>query len=62
MPPLTQTSHLCPICSQRFYDILELKKHYNSSHGDEEDFPMNGEGGEEEGTGWDSDDSVYGYC
>jgi hypothetical protein len=61
MPPLTQISHLCPICSQRFYDTLSLKKHYNSSHGNEEDFPRNGEGGEE-GTGWDSDDSVYGYC
>jgi hypothetical protein len=65
MPPLTQTTYLCPICSQRFYDIHELEKHYNSSHGDAEDFPKNGGEGEgedsEDNTGWDSDDAFYGY-
>ncbi|PMD13001.1 hypothetical protein NA56DRAFT_446032 [Hyaloscypha hepaticicola] len=60
MPPLTQTSHLCPICSQRFYDILEVEKHYNSSHGNETDFPKNREGDDSEhNTGWDSDDAFY---
>lgn len=61
MPPLTQASYLCPICSQRFYDIDEVEKHYNSSHGNVEDFPKNGEEDWEDDTGWDSDDAFYGY-
>lgn len=61
MPPLTQTSYLCPICSQRFYDIFEVEKHYNSSHGNETDFPENREGDDsEDNAGWDSDDAFYG--
>jgi len=44
MPELMQNSYLCKICFQRFFSITELSKHYDSSHGDEKDFPKNGEG------------------
>ncbi len=60
MPSLTQTSYLCSICSQRFYALPELEKHYNSSHGNVKDFPTNGEEGWEDNTGWDGDDAFYG--
>jgi hypothetical protein len=45
MPFPTQPSHLCKICFQRYFNPVELQKHYNSSHGDENDFPRNGEDG-----------------
>lgn len=49
MPPLSQTTYLCPICFQRFFEVWELGKHYGSSHGDLEDLPRYIEGNDEEG-------------
>ncbi|PMD63819.1 uncharacterized protein K444DRAFT_609631, partial [Hyaloscypha bicolor E] len=54
MPPLTQPLYLCHICFQLYFDRIELLKHYNSSHGDENEFPKDGEGG---GSEDDSEDS-----
>jgi hypothetical protein len=54
MPPLTQPSYLCNICFQRYFDRIGLLSHYNSSHGEENEFPKDGEGG---GSEDDSEDS-----
>jgi hypothetical protein len=52
MPPLTQDSCLCTVCFQRFFEEGELRRHYFSSHGDEEDLPKEEgrEGGDEDNT------------
>jgi hypothetical protein len=58
MPRLTQLSFRCLVCSQRFFEDREFKRHFDGSHVGEEDLKYfqegQGSGTESEGNGDES--------